>query len=41
MMQKNRKNTEILAHEYSSESTKRELSNEHKHDKVKMVFKNL
>ena len=26
---------------YSSESTKRELSNEYQHDRVKMVFKNL
>ena len=32
---------ETLAHEYSSESTQRELSNEYQHDRVKMVFKNL
>ena len=30
-----------LAHGYSSESTRRELSNEYFHDMVKMVFKNL
>ena len=33
--------TKTLAHGYSSEGTKRELSNEYQHDRVKMVFKNL
>ena len=31
---------ETLAHEYSSESTQRELSNEYQHDRVYMIFKN-
>ena len=31
---------DTLAHGYSSESTKRELSNEYQHDRVFMVFKN-
>ena len=35
------KMTETLAHGYSSESTQWELSNEYKHDRVKMVFKDL
>ena len=30
-----------MAYGYSSESTQRELSNEHKHNRVQMVFKNL
>ena len=30
--------TETLANGYSSESTQRELSNEHQHDSVKMTF---
>ena len=33
--------TETLAHEYSSESTHRELSSDYQHDRVLMVFKNL
>ena len=33
--------TKTLAHGYSSESTKRELSNEYQHDRVKVNFKNL
>ena len=33
--------TETLAHGYSSESTRQELSNEYQHDRVYMVFKNL
>ena len=33
--------TETLAHEYSSESIQRELSNEYQHDRVWMVLKNL
>ena len=35
------KTTETLAHEYSSESTQQELSNEYQHDRVKMVFKKI
>ena len=38
---KNWKRTETLALGYSFESTPWELSNEHQHDRVKMVFKNL
>ena len=34
MMQKTLKMTETLAHEYSSESTQRELSNEYPYDRV-------
>ena len=30
--------TETMANGYSSESTQRELSNEHQHDRVKMFF---
>ena len=30
--------TETLANGYSSESTRRELSNEYQHDRVKMIF---
>ena len=37
-MQKPRKITETLANGYSSESTRRELSNEYQDDKVSMVF---
>ena len=33
--------TETLAHRYSSESTQGELSNEYRHDRVKIVFKKL
>ena len=33
--------TETLANGYSSESTRWELSNEYKHDKVKMVYMKL
>ena len=33
--------TETLKHRYSTESTRRELSNEYQHDRVEMVFKNL
>ena len=33
--------TEIMAYRYSSESNQRELSNEHKYDRVKMIFENL
>ena len=33
--------TKTLVHGYSSESTQLELSNEHQHDRVQMVFKNL
>ena len=35
------KMTETLAHEYSSESTQQEISNEYQHDTVKKFFKNL
>ena len=35
------KMTETLAHGYSSDSTQRVLSNECRHDRVKMIFKNL
>ena len=35
------KNTEILAHGYSSESSQRELSNEYQLDRVSMFFKDL
>ena len=41
MMQKNLKIAETLAYGYSSESTRRELSNEYQHDRFLMVFKNL
>ena len=30
-----------LAHRYSSESTRQELSNEYQYERVEMVFKNL
>ena len=33
--------TETLAHGYSSESTRRELSNEYQDNRVSMVFKNV
>ena len=33
--------TETLVYGYSSESTQRELSNEYKLDRVKMVFRNI
>ena len=33
--------TETLANGYSSENTRRELSNEYQHDRVSMVFINL
>ena len=33
--------TKTLAHEYSSESTQGELSNEYQHDKVSKFFQNL
>ena len=33
--------TETLPNGYSSESTQRELSNEYKHDRVLMVFRNI
>ena len=33
--------TKTLAFVYSSESTQQELSNEYKHDRVQMLFKNL
>ena len=33
--------TETLEHGYSSESTRREVSNKYQHDKVLIVFKNL
>ena len=33
--------TETLADGYSCESTRRELSNEHQHDRVQMIFQNL
>ena len=39
----NTKKTEkgkTLAYGYSSESTRRELSNEYKHDRVELVFRN-
>ena len=36
---KNFKMNEILAHGYSSESTKKELSNEYQHGRVQMIFK--
>ena len=39
MMKKIEKMTETLAHEYSAESTQRELSNEYQHDRVQNVFK--
>ena len=34
------KMTETLANRYSSESTQRELSNEYKHERIKMIIKN-
>ena len=37
-MQKTRKITETLANGYSSESTRRELSNEYQDDRVSMFF---
>ena len=37
MMQKKTLKNETLAHGYSSESTRRELSNEYQHDRVSMV----
>ena len=40
-MQKSWKIAETLAHEYSSESTHRELSNEYQHERVCMVTQNL
>ena len=40
-MQKFLKITETMANGYSSESTRRELSNENQHDIVSMVFINL
>ena len=36
-----KKMTETLVYGYSSESTRRALSNEYQHDRVWMVFKNL
>ena len=33
--------TETLAHGYSTESTRRELSNEYQDNRVSMVFKNV
>ena len=41
MMQKTWKITETLANGYSSESTRRELSNEYQHDRVLMIFTNI
>ena len=41
MMQNTCKKIETLAHEYSSEGTQRELSNEYQHDRVKMVIKHV
>ena len=41
MMQKPLKMTGTLANGYSSKSTRRELSNEYQHGRVKMFFKNL
>ena len=41
MIHKSSKMTENLECGYSSEGTRRELSNEYQHDRVKMVFKNL
>ena len=41
MMQKTWKMTETLANGYSSESTRRELSNEYQHDRVLMIFTNI
>ena len=38
-MQKSLKMIETLANGYSYESTQRELSNEYRHDRVKMIFK--
>ena len=35
------KRTEAVAHGFSSESTRRELSDEYQHDRVEMVFENL
>ena len=40
-MHKSWKMTETLANGYSSESTRREQSNEYQHDRVSMVFKNI
>ena len=40
-MHKTSKMIETLVNGYSSESTKRELSNEYKHDRIWMVCKNL
>ena len=39
--QKSWKMTETLVYGYSSKSTQRELSNEHQHDRVQMIIKNL
>ena len=36
-----RKINETMAHGYSSESTRWDLSNEYQHDRVQMFFKNL
>ena len=42
MMQKNLKITQTLAHGYSSESIRQELSNEYQHDRIWKIFsKNL
>ena len=40
-MQKQEKITKTLAHEYSSESTQRELSNEYQLDQVSKIFTSL
>ena len=40
-MQNDSKTIESLTHGYSSESTRRELSNEYQHDRVLIVFKSL
>ena len=40
-LQKNGKMSETLAHEYSSDSNQQKLSNEHQHDRVWMVFREL
>ena len=39
MRQKTGKMTEILAHGYPSESTKRKQTNEYQHDRVWMIFR--
>ena len=41
LRKKGERMTETLAYGHSSDNSQRELSNEHQHDRFKMVFKNL